>query len=312
MPIYPAMVPLIHHSRRLLTGGTSTFSGIYRQRHMIARFLSSVDSSVNGLVETNIDEERKVATLTLNRPPVNSLSLEMCKAISSALKAVEREHPHVHGLVLASSNPSILSAGLDLMELQNPDPGRLPDFWGSFQQVFLDLYGSRLACVAAIEGHAPAAGCMLALCCDYRIMSESEGGDGKGGSTIGLSETKLGIAAPYWLGELMAATIGIREAEKALGLGLLYSPEQALKIGLVDEVVPKANVLEKAHAEAAKWASIPPQARVASKLITRQKYLDHLKAHRKEDMDNFCAFVQSDAVQTYLTGYLEKLKKKRG
>lgn len=89
-----------------------------------------------------------------------------------------------------------------------PNQDRLPKFWNSLQQLYLDLYGSRLAVVAAIQGHAPAAGCFLAMACDYRIML---GGDycGDAGSnnnkddtppkrlfvpTIGLNETQLGIA----------------------------------------------------------------------------------------------------------------------
>jgi len=59
------------------------------------------------------------------------------------------------------------------------------------QQLYIDLYSSRLATVAAVQGHAPAAGCFLAMACDYRIMSA---GDGKKVPTIGLNETRLGIA----------------------------------------------------------------------------------------------------------------------
>lgn len=79
------------------------------------------------------------------------------------------------------------------MEMHKPDPLRLRDFWTSFQELYLTLYGSKLACIAAIEGHAPAAGCMLALSCDYRIMSQTIG---HGTPTIGLNESKLGIVAP--------------------------------------------------------------------------------------------------------------------
>jgi 3,2-trans-enoyl-CoA isomerase len=95
-------------------------------------------------------------------------------------------------MILTSSLPSIFSAGLDLTELYKPDPSRLPKFWESFQQLYIDLYGSRLAIIAAMNGHAPAAGCMLALSSDYRIMSKGK---------IGLNESKLGICAPPWLGQ---------------------------------------------------------------------------------------------------------------
>ena len=266
------------------------------------RFFSR--SASEDLVRVTLStDDRKVAMLTLNRPPVNSLSMEMCQAISAAVKDVE-DDSNVEGMVMASSNPNILSAGLDLNELRNPDPNRLPDFWNSFQQLFIDLYGTRLATVAAIEGHAPAAGCMLAICCDYRVMTDQKG-------RIGLNETLLGIAAPPWLGQAMVNTIGMRNAEISLGLGLLYSPQEALGIGLVDKVASADAVVSNALDEAKTWANIPAQARVASKLLTRQEYIDGLEATRARDNEDFCSFVTSDKVQMDLGKYLEGLKKRK-
>ena len=266
---------------------------------------SASEDLVRVALPTEGDDTRNnnVAMLTINRPPVNSLSMEMCRAISKAIKDCE-ETSHIQGIVLASSNPNILSAGLDLNELFNPDPERLPKFWDSFQQLFIDLYGTKLATVAAVEGHAPAAGCMLAICCDYRVMTDQKG-------RIGLNETLLGIAAPPWLGQAMVNTIGMRNAELSLGLGVLYSPHEALNIGLVDKVTPADAVLHNALDEAAKWAKIPAQARVASKLLTRQEYIDRLEATRDKDNDDFCDFIRNDKVQKDLGQYLESLKKRK-
>jgi 3,2-trans-enoyl-CoA isomerase len=230
-----------------------------------------------------------------------------CQAISAAIKEVE-SHKKVQSMVLASSNPSTFSAGLDLNELYNPEPERLENFWSSFQQVFLDLYGSRLAVIGAVGGNAPAAGCMLALSCDYRIMaaSPSEGRP----PLIGLNETKFGIAAPPFLGDLLLRTIGHRQGELAMSLGTLFTPEQALKIGMVDELVDVDNVLEKSKETALEWARIPPPARLASKMLARKKYLDELSATRKDDVAHFKSFVLNDKVQVNLGAYLESLKKR--
>ena len=209
--------------------------------------------------------------------------------------------------MLSSSSKAVFSAGLDLTEMYKPDPERLSAFWSAFQQVYIDLYGSRLACIAAIEGHAPAAGCMLSLACDYRIMSATEG---KHRPTTGLNETQFGIVAPPWLAEMMVSTVGHREAEKALALGTLFSPDVALRIKLVDEVVPKQEVLARAEQEAVEWAKVPPQARVASKMLMRQKQIQHLLNTRQEDIDSFVGFVTSDRIQGALGMYLESLKQK--
>lgn len=195
------------------------------------------------------------------------------------------------------------------MEMHKPDEKRLTDFWHSFQQLYIDLYGTRLATIAAITGHAPAAGCMLALSCDYRIMTDSSAD--KKPATIGLNEVQLGICAPPWLGQQFIDTVGQRHAELGLSLGLLYKPEEARAIGLVDELAPADKVLTRAQQEAAKWSKIPPKARYASKLLARKPRLDHLVSARQADTDFFKSIVMDPKVQKTLDAYLQSLTKKR-
>ena len=222
------------------------------------------------------------------------------QALCNAVQTAEADSK-TQALILQSARPKIFSAGLDLRELHNPTESRLREFWQSFQQLYLDLYGSRLACIAAMEGHAPAAGCMLALSCDYRIMENSPK------LTIGLNESKFGIAAPSWLAQQMIDTVGQRTAEMALQLGTLYSPQDALQIKLIDEVAD--DVLERAVEQAKIWAQ--PPARFESKLLVRQNRLDHLRATRQADEDHFVKFVLQDQVQKSLSAYLASLTSKK-
>lgn len=189
------------------------------------------------------------------------------------------------------------------MEMHNPDEARLIEFWKSFQQLYFDLYGSRLACIAAIDGHAPAAGCMLALSCDYRIMKENSN------FNIGLNESKLGIVAPPWLGQQMMDTVGRRRADIALSLGLLYNPQQALEIELVDEIV--GDVQARATETAKEWVAIPPNARVLSKMLLRKERLDTLKANTQEDIDNFLGIILHETTQKNISAYLQMLAAKK-
>ena len=222
------------------------------------------------------------------------------------------QDPKIQALILRSSIPTIFSAGLDLTELYKPDWDRLDAFWKSFQNLYFALYGSRLACIAAIEGHAPAAGCFLALSCDYRIMAATSSAvDPNKAAKIGLNESKFGIVAPPWLAQQMVDTIGRRQAELALSLGTLFTAEQALEIGLVDSLVPKDSIQNKAVEEATRWAAMVPQARVASKLLTRQERIDALKSKRQHDIDYFVGFITQKEVQDNLGAYLEMLLTKK-
>lgn len=287
--------------------GSLRFSRMYLIKK-IFKSTSTTGNSTN-LVETRIDEKTKVANLILNRSPVNSLSLEMNIAISDALKSIDKRYSDVQSVIISSSSPNILSAGLDLKEMYRPDLQRLPRYWNSVQQLFLDLYGSRLATICAIEGHAPGAGCLLAMACDYRIMAASDH-DNKFPPSIGLNETRFGFVAPPFLAKLLFRTIGIRCGEKALQLGTLFRAEEALSIGLVDELVPAHYVVQRSLEVAQEWNEINPKARFQSKMIGRKEFIDDLLTSREEDTQHFCNFVTDKHVQSSLTLYMSSLKNK--
>lgn len=234
-------------------------------------------------------------------------TLDRFQALSAAIKTAEAD-ASMQALVLQSAKPSVFSAGLDLTELHKPDETRLRDFWGSFQQLYLDLYGSRLACIAALEGSAPAAGCMLALSCDYRIMAATTDSYKP---SIGLNESRLGIVAPPFLARQFLDTVGQRQAELGLSLGTLYTSEQALQIGLVDQVVPADQVRETALFTAAEWTKIPAVARVDSKIVMRGEALEELKSTRQKDVDDFVRFITSEPAQKGLSAYVEMMAKRR-
>lgn len=104
------------------------------------------------------------------------------------------------------SSPTVFSSGLDIFEMYKPDPKRARDFWRTLQDCWLKLYGSPFPTAAAINGHAPAGGCLFSISCEYRVMLPN--------FTIGLNETKLGIVAPTWFQASMRNTISLRDAGK--------------------------------------------------------------------------------------------------
>uniref|UniRef100_A0AAV1UNK3 Enoyl-CoA delta isomerase 1, mitochondrial n=1 Tax=Peronospora matthiolae TaxID=2874970 RepID=A0AAV1UNK3_9STRA len=249
-----------------------------------------------------VEKKDKHAIVRLHRPPVNSLNTALIQELDATIQQLE-DDKSMRGIILASSNQKVFSAGLDIMEMYQPHPSKVSTFWTSLQDLYLRLYTTRLAAVAAIEGHSPAGGCLLAMCCDYRIMTS-------GKPLIGLNETQLGIVAPSWFRDTFVNTIGHREAEKMLGLGLQVDATKAQSIGLVDEAVALEEVLPRAEAAMAKWLAIPDMARVQTKLLMRQETADRLLAVREKDLEAFTNFVQTDNVQKFLGSYLASLRKK--
>ncbi|KAF0700247.1 Aste57867_9202 [Aphanomyces stellatus] len=249
----------------------------------------------------NVERYDGYAVVRMNRAPVNSLNTEMFRALDATIEGLEHDKL-IKGIILASSNPKIFSAGLDIMEMYQPENHRLREFWTAFQNFYLRFYTTPLATVAAVEGHSPAGGCFLAMCCDARIMAT-------GKAVMGLNETKLGIAAPFWMKDVMLNTIGHRETEKMLGLGLQVDAIRGKEIGLIDEAVPQDQVFSVAEATLKQWLAIPGHARKATKHLMRHETAERLRRDLKGDTDNFVDFIETDKVQKALAGYLASLKK---
>lgn len=129
--------------------------------------------------------------------------------------------------------------------------------------------------------------------------------------TIGLNETKLGIVAPKWFMTTFLSVLPRLEAERALNQGRMFTTEEALKVGLVDEV---ANSKEEAVAKCVEFigsfAKVNPLARSLTKIQLRAAELKELEDERQKDLEKFIFFINQPAVQKGLGIYIESLKKK--
>ncbi|KAH1000025.1 hypothetical protein HUJ05_004661 [Dendroctonus ponderosae] len=267
-----------------------------RQFLAIARNYSAAASLVN--VEVN--DKSGVAVVTLQRPPVNSLNLELLTEIKQTLTGLEKNKSR--GAIITSAFKTF-SAGLDILEMYKPNPDRAKEFWTTLQDVWISLYSAQFPTVALINGPAPAGGCLLSLCCEYRIMVPK--------AVIGLNETQLGIVAPSWFAASMENVIGKRQTELALTTGKLFTTDEALKVGLIDEVVQtKEEGLEKAQGFIGSFARISPFARSLSKQTVRGGTIRSMVKGREADLQLFLATIQQDQVQKGLGLYIEALKKK--
>ncbi|XP_055460843.1 enoyl-CoA delta isomerase 1, mitochondrial [Psammomys obesus] len=258
----------------------------------------------NQRVQVDAEGAAGIAVMKFKNPPVNSLSLEFLTEFVISLEKLENDKSF-RGVILTSDRPGVFSAGLDLMEMYGQNPAHYAEYWKAVQELWLRLYLSKLILVSAINGASPAGGCLMALTCDYRIMADNPK------YTIGLNESLLGIVAPFWLKDNFVNTIGHRAAERALQLGLLFPPAEALRLGVVDEVVPEDQLHSQAHSVMAQWLAIPDHSRQLTKSMMRKATADNLIRQREADIQNFVSFISRESIQKSLHTYLEKLKQKK-
>jgi enoyl-CoA hydratase/carnithine racemase len=199
-----------------------------------------------------LESERDIAIVRLNRGVTNALNLELVTELAQAVRTV-RLDPALRGLVLASSNDKFLSIGFDIPNLLTLSRQDFTVFYRAFSQMCIDLYTLAKPTVAAITGHAIAGGCILVLCCDYRFIAE-------GRKLMGLNEIKLGVPVPHVADCVLRALVGYRNARDVMGTGDFYQPEEALRLGLVDQVIPPEEVLPRCIDKLGALGAMPGEA----------------------------------------------------
>jgi len=207
-----------------------------------------------------------IIELRLARAPVNALDPALCNELRDAIAVAVADG--AAGLVL-SGNEKVFSAGLDVPHLLalGDDRPALHAAWGAFFEAARALAASPVPVVAAITGHAPAGGCVLALCCDYRVMAISD--DPARPFRLGLNETQVGLVAPRGIQHLMERAVGKHRAGVLLATGELVDAEKALALGLVDELVAASQVVARSVAWLQSLLMLPRRPVLATREIAR-------------------------------------------
>ena len=221
----------------------------------------------------------RIRELRLARPPVNALDPALCRALITTLDAAVADG--VDAVVLSGA-PGIFSAGLDVPHLMALGQERqaLHAGWGAFFGAARSLAALRIPVVAALTGHAPAGGCVLSLCCDYRVMARSP--NPVKPFMIGMNETQVGLAVPEGAQQLMRRVIGPYRAERLLVSGSMVAADEALRIGLVDTVVEVDQVVP----HALEWLSTLLALPRAPMLLTRSlARADLVRALEPQNLD---------------------------
>jgi enoyl-CoA hydratase/carnithine racemase len=177
-----------------------------------------------------------ILELRLERPPVNALHHPLVQELKSAVEAAPKEGAKA---MVISGAPGMFSAGLDVAFLLAQDQAGMQRFWKDFFGMLRSVATSPIPIVAAMTGHSPAGGAVISIFCDYRIAAQ-------GRFKIGLNEVQVGLPVPRVILGGLIRIVGVRQAERLAVRGMLVSPDEALAVGLVDEVVAPEEVTSKA------------------------------------------------------------------
>jgi len=204
-----------------------------------------------------------VRELRLARPPVNAFGSALATGLAQAIEVAEQQAAADGSIraIVISGAPGIFSAGLDVREVTGSTETAMA-LVHAFAALQQRLARCTLPLIAAITGHCPAGGTVVAVLCDQRVMAA-------GDFRLGLNEVQVGLYPGETIFRVYERILGPARAAEMLGRGAMVDPARALAIGLVDEVVDVARVREVALARAQEYALLPPQTAARTRRMVR-------------------------------------------
>jgi enoyl-CoA hydratase len=242
---------------------------------------------------TDLDSADGVTIVRFDNAPVNALDLELLEVITASLRDVE-------GPVVITGTGRSFSAGVDLRALVDGGSDYAERFVTALSEAFLAIFDHPAPVVAAINGHAIAGGCVLAMCADVRLMS---------GGTIGLTELAVGVPFPVAALEICRYAMGITAPRAALGAKTIDT-DTALARGWVDGVIPKDDLISEALAVALELGQYSPAAYAATKKQLHRPARAAIDAGAATDADVRSSWI-SEETRGRIAGFLETLARGR-
>lgn len=239
-----------------------------------------------------------IGTIRLDRPPMNALNTQVQEELRAAATQATAD-PQVRAVIVYGGE-KVFAAGADIKEMAEMSyvdmaerSADLSSALGAFARIPKPV-------VAAITGYALGGGCELALACDWRVVAED--------AKLGQPEIKLGIIPGAGGTQRLARLVGPARAKDLIMSGRMVDAQEALRIGLVDRVVPAAEVYDAAVALVKPYVSGPAQALRAAKLAVDGGLEMDLASGLAWESQLFAALFATDDRREGMAAFVEKRK----
>ncbi len=196
----------------------------------------------------------------------NALDLELCEAIVTRFNALRATPDKA---IVLTGQGRMFSAGVDLPRLAEGGEHYVRRFLQSLHKLYETVFHHPKPVVAAVNGHAIAGGCVLASCADKRIAARD-------GGRIGVTELLVGVPFPAMAFEVMRFATAPQYFPDTILSGSTFATDEALKRGMIDEIVEPDHLLERALAAAHALGALPPETFAMTKAQIRQPLTDRM------------------------------------
>jgi len=263
------------------------------------RWLSTTNHNQNN---ATLREEMRdnYVIVRLNRPKVNALNQQMFVELTNVFKGFQGR-TQLRGAIICGTK-GILSAGLDVPELVEFDRQQMAKWWDTFNDALIAIASTPLVTATAITGHAPAGGCVLSMMTDFRVMA-------KGNFTIGFNEIPVGMFIPKGVLKAIETAVGCTNARTLALSGKLVSPEEALHLGIVNELAEPDDVLERCERVVTQLLKNPRMAFSETKKRLNHDLCAALIQQKAEEKEQFLEHWFTKETRDITNAFAAKLKK---
>ena len=245
-----------------------------------------------------------ITTLRLAHGKASALDIELVEGFARVLAEVTAEvtASDTRAVILTGTG-SIFSAGVDLFRLVEGGREYADRFVPALSRMLLELFAFPKPLIVAANGHAIAGGCIFTLAGDYRLMSAGNG-------RIGMPELLVGVPFPPSVIEAIRFALPPQHLQMLMYTGRTFLPDDALRLGIVDEVVDAASLSARAEEMARQFASLPTRAFALAKRQLRDKAIDRARHYGHELDAEIQALWGDPATIEGVRAYLAKTVKK--
>jgi len=253
-----------------------------------------------------IEEHEGIVVLKMSSNKLNLMNDAFFKDLNYAFDTLDSDFANKP--VVLTSVGSVFSAGLDLNQcyeiFASGDLAEILSWYNQFRDSMLRVFNLDRPIVAAINGHAIAGGLILALCCDTRYAVSSN-------AKFGLNEITIGFPLPSVFAEIIKYALGPRRAEEILFNGMLYDPDDCIKLGIFHDITDHNNLIDMSQAFAGQFNSENIDAYSVAKKALRKEVNYRIESYCNEMDKDIARILASDKTKSNLKLILENLKERK-
>lgn len=250
----------------------------------------------------NVQKENAVWTLTIQRPEsLNALSLGVIEELTHFLETLKKESfANLKALIITGSGEKAFVAGADIKEITDLKESTGLNFSEKGQAAFRALENLPVPVIAAVNGFALGGGLELALSCDFIVASEN--------ARFGLPEVTLGLIPGFGGTVRLSRVVGLAKAKEMIFTGDMVKADEALRMGLVNKVVPQTELTATVQKIAQTIASRAPKAIANAKESMMRSFDQDIDTAMKTEAISFSVLCETSDMKEGTQAFIEKRK----